>query len=426
MTNYQSPPSKGTPTAAQLLIAAIIAALIIAATACSDQEPLPTLSFTNTDRTDQQTTDRSLAQTMEAMAREISVLQTKAAVPTEPDDATRPGQPADPGQSPQPALAITPATPQTTDPPTRAVIPTPSGPGICGRSPEVQQVILNTLKTSSCRLVSNEELYRITSLSKTQFDTLRPGDLAGLVNLKGLAITGDDPLPPGAFAGASIEGLQISDTNLSPNAFQDMISIRSLKIVLTERQQIPTLTDPVFEDLEQLHLDFYTSDNGPELSVPPTGQELNKLKALKHFSIEAYTRPDSENLEPTDWRDNKPPFAIPASLFSENPKLETIDLHYRQQEDSNVRFQLVIPHTLVEHLHNLKKLTIERQPQISGRTLLEPPLALSPTSPLGKYLTPPDPVPDDWRNSSLYYELKNWYDWEEDGSTLQVQVPKEN
>ena len=203
-----------------------------------------------------------------------------------------------------------------------------------------------------------------------------------------------------------------------------MISIKSLKIVLTERQQIPTLTDPVFEDLEQLHLDFYTSDNGPELSVPPTGQELNKLKALKHFSIYAQTKPDSAKLEPTDWRDSKPPFAIPASLFAHNTKLETIDLDYRRQEQE-VRFQLVVPHTLVEHLHNLNKITIGRQPEISGRSLNAPPLALSPTSPLGKYLTPPDPVPEDWHNSYLYYELKSWYDWE-NSTTLEAHVPKEN
>ena len=423
MTRYRSTASKRTRTPVQLLIVAMAAAVIIAATACSQDEPLPTLSFQSTDRTAEQTIDRNAEQTIEAMAQEIAVLQTKAALPPEPPE---PAEPDDPGHTVQPTLTITPATPQPTAPPTRVVIPTPSGPGICGRSPEVQQAILRTLGISSCRLVSNEELYRITSLSEAPFDTLRPGDLTGLVNLKGLAINRSEPLPPGAFAGASIEALYISDTNLSPSAFQDMISIKSLNIDVTESQQIPTLTDPVFADLQQLHLDFYNSGRGPELSAPPTGQELKNLKALKHFSIYAYTRPDSAKLEPTDWRDNKPPFAIPASLFAHNTKLETVDLDYRQQQQGEIRFQLVIPHTLVEHLHNLNKITIGRQLEISGRSLNAPPLAPSATSPLGQHLLPPDPVPDDWRNSSHYYELKNWYDWEEEHSTLQAQAPEEN
>ena len=212
MTRYQSTASKRTLPIPQLLIAAMTAAFIIAATACSGEQPPPTRH--------PQTGDQSPAQTMEAMAQEIEVLQTKAAVPTEPAEPDNPDNPDDPRHTVQPALTITPATPQPTVPPTRVVIPTPSGPGICGRSPEVQQVILDTLRTSSCRLISNEELYRITSLSKTQFDTLRPGDLAGLVNLEGLSITGNEPLPAGAFAGASIEKLNINDTHLSPRAFQ--------------------------------------------------------------------------------------------------------------------------------------------------------------------------------------------------------------
>ena len=210
-----------------------------------------------------------------------------------------------------------------------------------------------------------------------------------------------------------------------------MISIKSLYIDLKETTQIPTLTAPVFEDLEQLHLDFYNSGRGTQLPIPPQGNELVNLKALKHFSIYAYTRPDAESLEQTDWRDNNPPFAIPASLFSENTKLETIELDYRQQirqkGSEDFRFQLVVPHNLVEHLHDLNKITIGRHLKISGRTSLGPPMALSPKSPLGKYLTPSDPAPEDWRNSPHYYELRNWYDWEEEQhDTLQAQAPKDN
>ena len=477
MTRYQPTASKRTPTILQLLIVTMTATVIAAITACSGEQHQPNAQPQTTDErptqtieamgqeivvlqttderpvqtieamgqeivvlqtTDErpvqtieamareiavlQTTDERPEQTIEAMAREIAVLQTKAAVPTEPDEL---------GHTVKPALTITPATPQPTPSPARMIIPTPSGPGICGRSPVVQQAIQRTLSISSCRLVSNEELYRIT-YNNIQFKTLRSGDLAGIVNLKQLSITGNEPLPAGAFAGASIEKLNINEAHLSPGAFQDMISIKSLNIVFSESEQIPTLTDPVFDKLQQLHLDFYNSGSGPEVSVPPSGSELSTLKALKHFSIHAQTKPDSEQLEATHWRDTKPPFVIPTSLFDENTKLETIDLDYRPRQHEGVSFQLVVPHTLVEHLRNLKKITIGRSLEILERPLLGPPLALSPTSPLGKHLSPPDPFPEDWHDSSsLYYDLKAWYDWGLEGSSaskaqLQAQVQKEN
>ena len=355
---------------------------------------------------------------MEAMAQEIAVLQTKAAVPTQT------AEPDEPAHTVAPTRTITPATPQPTPPPARVVIPTPSGTGICGRSPEVQQAILRALSTSSCRLVSNEELYRITS--SYTFGTLRSGDLAGLVKLKGLSITGNEPLPPGAFAGASIEQLNVKEAHLSPGTFNDMISIKSLNITFGESQQIPTLTDPVFAELEQLHLRFNEWRRQPDVSIPPQGNELINLKALKHFSIYANTRPDSEKLKPTDLPGTKKPFAIPASLFAANTKLETIDMNYRHQGNKGVSFQLVVPHTLVEHLHNLKKITIGQNLKIPARTFQAPPLALSPKSPLGKHLTPPDPLPEDWGNPHSYSDLNRWYYWKDNSQTLQAQVPPGN
>ena len=62
-------------------------------------------------------------------------------------------------------------------------------PGICGRTPIVQEVILQTLRASSCRFVTNEELYRITEFRNLSGDyegwgQFKAGDLDGLVNLK--------------------------------------------------------------------------------------------------------------------------------------------------------------------------------------------------------------------------------------------------
>lgn len=94
------------------------------------------------------------------------------------------------------------ATP--TSMPTKALATVP-GEGICGRSPHVQQAILSTLQSNSCRMVTSEELYRITWLSDLrshQVDTtswkLQAGDLSGLVNLveRTFGSNMDLPSPP--------------------------------------------------------------------------------------------------------------------------------------------------------------------------------------------------------------------------------------
>ena len=88
-------------------------------------------------------------------------------------------------------------------------------PGICGRTPIVQEVILQTLRASSCRFVTNEELYRITEFRNLSgeyegWGQFKAGDLDGLVNLKEMGIAGDFTLPAGTFKGAGISQLHLS------------------------------------------------------------------------------------------------------------------------------------------------------------------------------------------------------------------------
>ena len=69
MTRYQSTPSNGTRIMVQLLIVAMTAAVIVAITACSGEQPPPTHR--------PQTEHRSPNQTIEAMAAEMAALQTR-------------------------------------------------------------------------------------------------------------------------------------------------------------------------------------------------------------------------------------------------------------------------------------------------------------------------------------------------------------
>ena len=152
--------------------------------------------------------------------------------------------------------------------PTEALTTVTAGKGICGRSPHVQRIILITLRSNSCRLVNNEELYRITWFSDLRgyrADTsnweLKPGDLSGLVNLEELTIGRDaglpgmaefgtsGTLPAGAFAGAGINKLTLTDVILEPGTFDGVVSIGSLNY---RGQEFPPIDANGLSNLEEL------------------------------------------------------------------------------------------------------------------------------------------------------------------------------
>ena len=89
------------------------------------------------------------------------------------------------------------------------MIPTPSGPGICGRSPEVQRVILKDLKINLCEIVSEGELFRITDL-EVGMESAKAGDFQGLVNVRKLGV-GAKSVEPGTFTEMpSLQALQLA------------------------------------------------------------------------------------------------------------------------------------------------------------------------------------------------------------------------
>ena len=121
--------------------------------------------------------------------------------------------------------------------------PTPvtiAGPGICGRTPEIQNALINDLNIASCRAINDAELYRIREIS---FDTgsIKPGDLTGFVNLKTLTISGlNEPTTPGIFAGLEsltnlhidlkLKGEEEKTAAFTAKAFQGMPELKDLRI----------------------------------------------------------------------------------------------------------------------------------------------------------------------------------------------------
>lgn len=89
------------------------------------------------------------------------------------------------GRLEPPPLAT--AAPANTPTPSPAPPVAPTvGVGICYRTPEVQDWIIQQLQIPSCRLITEPELYRI----KAGFSppALKPGDMAGFANISGVSI----------------------------------------------------------------------------------------------------------------------------------------------------------------------------------------------------------------------------------------------
>ena len=143
-----------------------------------------------------------------------------------PTASTEADESAQAGET-EPAATVAPiATGAATEPKAAASPPpteAPTRPGICGRSPAMQKVILEKLGTSSCREVTTDELFRITELPAVEWSSIpKPGDFKGLVNLT--QFNYEDPretnsqtaLPAQTFRG--LEG--ITEMNLAVNGLE--------------------------------------------------------------------------------------------------------------------------------------------------------------------------------------------------------------
>ena len=338
--------------------------------------------------------------------------------------------------TPTPNHQIADSTRKPSLPPATAIL-LPSGPGICGRSPVIQHAILKTLQMSSCSAVSNAELYRITTLTglppgsdDTPSTELRPDDLAGLVNLNRLTLSGNYTLPAATFLGAGVTELHIKDAPLSqaafdgllrlerltlegnytlpssvfagttiehislkgitlpPDTFDGMTSLKSLHYeslaapryedssnrLTPPLDEFPPLQADALNSLQELKLTF--ANRIPDL----TGTELSHLTAIKQIGI--YGRVSGQQNDPYRDSSQHRDYHVPEALFHNNPNLRSVHINISTGRTSNGDEWdiLYAPRNLVAHLEQLESLSInsfyieDDQPG-SG------PLALAPGSP---------------------------------------------
>ena len=149
-------------------------------------------------------------------------------------------------------------------------------PGICGRTPAVQETLIYRLEIPSCRAITAGELYRVEEL-EVRTESLKPGDFANLPNLRRLSVSiprhdwAKHPLTPGLFAdlsGLEELGIGIGEPYPAPNVtvridkelFEGLSNLKRLSI-----GKIDQLSSDAFDNtpaLESIQLQGESDDNG--------------------------------------------------------------------------------------------------------------------------------------------------------------------
>jgi len=309
---------------------------------------------------------------------------------------------ATPGPTSTPWIVTT--TPRPTARPTatpapeaRFIPPTPSGPGICGRTPEVQQALIETLKIASCRLITEHELYRIRDLPDIRAPELKAGDFAGLVNLYSLSVEvqrSEDGtpavIPAGAFADSRIKHLQIgsppnsnSHATIEDGAFGGAY-VESLSVSLATE-------GPIYDRQGEItghHAPGRLPDRLPESLI-----RLSVRGDIRRLDWRVFqTLPELENLSLTHDQGRSGPshegtatpfvIALPTGAFDGNPKLKALELEVDSSYGTGTyRIDVVL---LAEHEHLV-------QVFIAGLDIRGPkpdglPIRLHPDSPAAAYV----------------------------------------
>ena len=385
MNPHRPTAGNGVHRTTRIFLAIATALTLTVLIACSGDEPPPT---DHPDR-DQQ----KLEQTIEAMTSEIAALQTETAESDSTPD--RDHQPPAKDQTDM----NTPGSPLSTNTPAPVEAMKPTGPGICGRSPEIQTNLLAHLNISLCHAVTPPELFRITEFG-VGMNSAQQGDFEGMVNVQDMTISAKQ-FEPGALMGLdSLEKLTLivfPDTSLAPTALEGLDELTQITIQKTtddqnaeETVELPGF--PKLPKLKELVIDKVKShqDNAwpedmftklPALEILEINYDLFTTKGKLGFSPDLFKN-NAQLKVVTIRQDTTPSYddrhitiEIPENLFQHNTLLEEITF------ESPI---FGIPQNTLANLHNLKELNLSQQ-RIAGDRLKHR-IVLSKQSPLYELL----------------------------------------
>ena len=180
-----------------------------------------------------------------------------------------------------------------------------TAPGICGRTPEVRDALLDLIPgVSDCAAVTAAQLAAITGsldVYDLSIDELAAGDFAGLTALRELYLYHNEltELPAGVFAGlSSLDTLYLDNnglTSLPAGVFDGLTSLEALFLFNNELTELP---EDVFAGLTMLEILLLNSN---DLAALPDDvfEPLTSLKVLyladnreAPFAPTADARPD--------------------------------------------------------------------------------------------------------------------------------------
>ena len=172
---------------------------------------------------------------------------------------------------------------QTADPPADTE---PTSAGICGRTPQVRDAILNRLSdVSQCADVTGDHLASIDGelhLEKKDITSLRAGDFDGLTELRTLLLWYNqiEELPPGIFDQlTALKSLELWNNRLGelpPGIFDQLTALEQLRLSSMGLAELPPGIFDQLTALEKLNL----WDNRIEELPPGVFDELIALKSL--------------------------------------------------------------------------------------------------------------------------------------------------
>ena len=208
--------------------------------------------------------------------------------------------------------------------------------GVCARTPQVSDTIVDRLGLDNCSDVTEEHLSTITGLSVDDYKalSLQPGDFAGLENLNVLVLddNGMTSLPADIFSGLrSLEDLWILDNRLGSLPAGLFSELTALERLLLSRNELEDLPEGIFADLKSLKR---LGLSGNRLSSLPANvfSALSSLESLD-LGFNKFTRLSTEffsgltSIKILTLQHN-PITSLPEGIFSGMQSLEWIDLHF--------------------------------------------------------------------------------------------------
>ena len=374
-----------------------VAISILFAIACGDDPPTPNPKPDPT-LVELQRTLEELGEAVTALTAQVEKLQDPDEEPKKLSAETT--EPTDP-----------PVAETTMEPPQPAPSPvaqaTYDGPGICGRTPTVQEAILLTLRIPSCGMVTERELFRITRLhtgrdsSWTGWNWPKEGpaagDFAGLVNLQGgLSIEGDFTIPAGTFTDLSLEKMILKVDGIQPGAF-DGAAVQEL--ALETRKPLSKGSLPT--SLETLSMRVITT-------APRAIQSdaLEELVNLEWLIIRLHQRTERRTAESTESHHLSP------GVLKNSTALRGISIGTTEHGYGSTPAKLYVQKHLAVNLPYLEVLRLENL-YVNQRGHNDPPLELHQDAPLRHYLE--DPIRES--DYSRSQDQQEWWQWK-DGKSI--------